>query len=418
MWRPRLVGIADQGASTLSNLAITVAAARVLDRERFGGFALVFAVYVVAIGIGRALAMEPLLVRGVDRSPAPITATVGSMAALGAVAGVGCVLAGAVTGGVAGPPLIVLGACLPLLFAQDGWRYAAFAVERPERALLVDVVWLGAQVVGTAVVAMVHITDPAAFMAVWAVSGSIGAVAGGVAAAAVPHPAAGVRWAIDNFDFGGPFTMEFLAAGGAGYVALWLLGGITGLPAVGAVRVGQTVLGPVNVLYLGIFVTLVPQGVRRARADPAGVRRIMVGASVALVALSALATTVALVLPGSAGRALFGRSWATARPLLAPLGLGLCGGGVMAGATAGLRSLGRARLSLGVRLATLPATVVLPLLGAAASGVVGFTIGLAVATWIGAAAWWLAFGRALRGLGHDRDLATPVPECPVSPPAG
>ncbi|MGH9223209.1 MAG: hypothetical protein ACRD2W_05370, partial [Acidimicrobiales bacterium] len=212
------------------------------------------------------------------------------------------------------------------------------------------------------------------------------------------------EWIGANRDLGAPFFVEFLAAGGASYAGLWLLGLVSGLAAVGAVRVAQTIFGPINVLYAGIYLTLVPEGARHARDNPARVSRSMRRASGVLLVTAALATAAALALPAGAGRSLFGDTWAAARPVLLPMGLTLCGSAVMAGALAGLRSLAAARLTLRTRVATIPLTLAGPLAGAFVADEVGFATGLAIGTWLAAALWWSAFKTAL-----SRSVL-PVPE--------
>jgi O-antigen/teichoic acid export membrane protein len=399
--RTRLLGIVDQAASSVSNVAITVVAARALDRQAFGGFVLVMAVYVVLIGLTRAVALEPLLIRGADRGVEPLRDAAGAAVAMGTVLGVGCVAAGLLAGDATGRALVVLGLFLPLLFLQDGWRYAAFALERPQFAITVDAAWLATQAAGTVALVQAGSQSPAAFVALWAASGAVGAVVGVLRARVLPRVTSGVRRVAANLDLGGPFVVEFLADGGAAYAALWLLGILSGLDAVGAIRVGQTVFGPINVLYVGMFVTLVPEGARRLREGPHRLRTSMIRASVVVSGVAAMATLVALAVPGSVGRALFGDSWDQGHSVLLALGVALCGGGVMTGATAGLRALGRARRSLAVRLATLPLMLGLPLVGAVVADEVGFGVGIATATWLAAGLWWAAFSRALAARDGD-----------------
>lgn len=404
--RKWLLGIVDQAVSSSSNLAITVMAARTLDPEEFGGFAFVMAVCIVAGGLARALALEPLLVRGGDNPRDALQAMAGAVMGLGALAGLGCLLAGALLDGGSGPALIALGLSLPLLFLQDGWRHAAFADGHPQRALVVDLVWLA--LLALAVPLLTQGSPTAAtFMVAWAASGAVSAVIGALHVRVFPRVSLGVQWVRSNLDLGGPFVLEFLAAGGAAYAGLGLLGVTSGLAAVGAVRVGQTVFGPINVLYMGIYLTLVPEGAR-LRGDGSALRRAMSWASATLVAVASLATTIAYLLPAGIGEAFFGESWSQAHSVVVPLGLALCGGGAMAGAIAGLRSLGQARVALRARLVTLPLTLVLPLLGAMVGDAVGFSAGLAVATWLAAAVWWVAFSAEARSrapLGEEVDEA-------------
>lgn len=398
--RTLLVGLVDQATGSVSNVAVTVVAAQALGQKAFGGFALAFAVYLFVLGGARALATEPLLLAG-RRAAGGVAGAAGAMLGLGLVAGCCCAVVGLLCGGDAGPALLALSPFLPLLLVQDGWRYSGFADEEPGRALAVDVVWVLALVVGIPILFGVGNPSAAALIVVWGSAGGVGALVGGMRTQTLPSVTVGVRWLRSNAGLGGPFLGEFLAAGGASNVGLWVLGLISGLSAVGAVRVGQTVFGPINVLYLGMQLVLVPAAVRHVNVDVGLARRTMVRASAVLMGVTALWTAAVVLAAPYAGRTLFGDTWRGAQPLLVPLGLALCAAALAVGAAAGLRALGAARASLRTRLTTTPLTVVLPLLGAVLRDELGFGVGLAISGWLTAIVWWSVFLRLLgrRGAG-------------------
>ena len=400
----RLLGVVDQAVASSSNVIVTVAAARALSAQQFGGFAVAMVVVIVLGSLVALVALEPLLVRGGASGRVPLDSVAGAALALGAVGGIGCIVAGALLSGVSGAPLALVGGFLPLLFLQDGLRHAAFAVGLVQRALFVDLVWMGLLVLG--LVAVAGSTTATAYIALWAVTGSVAAAAGLAQQRVVPSARRGAALVRSNLDLGGPFALEFMAAGGAAYAGLWLLGVTSGLVAVGAVRVGQTIYGPINVLYTGILLTLVPQGAR-LRSVPGALRRSTQRASLLLVSISAIATAAVSLLPTSAGVALFGESWYEATAVLFPLGVALCGGGAMAGAIAGFRSLGRARTSLRIRLATLPLLLFIPSIGAIIADQMGFSIGLAAATWTAAAAWWFVLLAEIRSMPRSTAATSP-----------
>lgn len=393
----RVLGIVDQAAASASNLAITVIAAHALDRRAFGGFALSFAVYLFVLGGSRAVATEPLLLRGMSTARPAFPDAAGAMVMLGLLSGTSCAVLGLLLRGPARVSLLTLAPFLPFLLLQDTCRYAAFATAKPGRALVVDGVWIGAQALGMVWLVLIDSTDAASFMAVWAAAGAVAAIVGCIQARRRPALASATRWLRSNLDFGAPFFGEFLAAGGASYAALWGLGLFSGLPAVGAVRVAQTAFGPINLVCMGIYVTLLPEGAREAISRPENTRRLMVRASVLLVVLTVLWTGGALAVPSELGVSAFGDTWPLAGPLLLPLGIATCAGSVAVGATAGLRALGAARASLRTRIVTTPVMLLIPLGGAAIADEFGFTLGIAVAGWLTSGLWWAAFGRALRG---------------------
>ena len=56
-------GVADQGASSLTNFLLNIFVARTLGAEQFGAFALAYVTYGFALNASRGLSIEPLLVR-------------------------------------------------------------------------------------------------------------------------------------------------------------------------------------------------------------------------------------------------------------------------------------------------------------------------------------------------------------------
>lgn len=411
------LGVVDQVLSSGSNLGITVVAARALDRTSFGGFALALVVYMFALGGSRSLVTEPLLVRARTATAEDVSGALGATVCFGVTAGLLCALAGGVAGGAVGHGLVPLGVLLPLILLQDGLRYVAFSLERPSGALLVDGVWVVAEVVAVAVLIVAGSRDAGAFVLVWGLAAAIAAVIGCASTRTVPGFATAGPWVRRNVDLGVPFLLEFLASGGAAYAVLWVLGALTDIAAVGAVRLASTVFGPINVFYAGIYLIVVPAGARYAVTDRRQLRHVMAWVSAVSCGLTAACTVVAISLPGGVGNLLFGASWTNARRLLLPLGIGTCAGGVAAGATAGLRSLAAARRGLRTRVATLPLAIILPLAGSLAGDAMGYSIGWAAASWVAAMMWWRAFGRALRSA-EARGVAAPPAGGRRLPPAG
>src|SRR6478609_7760723 len=56
-------GVLDQALSSGSNFLIAIIVVRRVSPEQFGAFSIVVIVYVLAVGAGRALNTEPLVVR-------------------------------------------------------------------------------------------------------------------------------------------------------------------------------------------------------------------------------------------------------------------------------------------------------------------------------------------------------------------
>ena len=399
--------IADQGLASATNIGTAVVAAHSLDRQDFGAFGLAFTLYLIMLGTCRALVTEPLLSRCSRMTASELEPraphVMGASAGAGIVAALLLLVASALIGGPAGQALWALALVLPGLLVQDAWRYYFVTAGRPSSAVHNDAVWCVTQLVLLGVIASASAFTLVTVIVWWGLSGVIAGVAGCLANRTVPALSGTWRWIGAHRDLGARYGADFVTASGAGHGTLLALGAIAGLVALGALRATQVYFGPINVVFGGIYLALVPEGARLA-ADPRRLHRLMTLASAALVVAAAAWLVVGLLLPAGAGRTLFGASWDGVETLLVPVGLGVLGGAVAGGGMAGLRALGAARATLRARLVGLPLLIGAPLAGATA-GATGFALGLAAATWAGAAIWWWQFERALRVPNRPDDLA-------------
>lgn len=394
-------GVADQALCSLGNLAVGALVARSVAPASFGAFGLAFSTYLIVLGACRALVAEPLVVRFSARDDrewrAATGAATGSALLIGVAAGLAAVVVGFAAGGLFGRALLALGVVLPGLVLQDTWRYAFFAAGRGRQAFTND---LAAAAALPALAALSSGTHPVGlFVLVWGAAGTFAALIGSLQARLAPAPRAGVGWLRGQRDLSLPYLGEF-AALGAGEAALFGVAGLAGLAAAGALRAGQILLGPLRVLFLGVRLVAIPEGVRLL-ADPRSRPR------TAAVLLSALLAGVALawgamllVLPSSLGESLVGRSWGEARHVIVPLCLAMAGTGAVTGAFVGLRALAAARRSLRSRLLVAPFMVAGTLAGAAVAGAPGTAWGAALVTWLSLALWWRQFLAALGARGQ------------------
>jgi len=416
--RRRALVMADQGISSLSNVVVSIFAARSLSSDGFGAFGLAVVVCLLVQGTARAMIGEPLL----SRFSAADAATRGRLvpdilgaALLLAAIGAGAVAAGGLAvGGAAGSALLALTPVLPLVLLHDTWRYV-FIIDRPGAALAADLVWM------VAVLAVLPFAPdgagPAWFVVAWGATAGLGALAGtvlGRSSLGRPRP---LTWITTNRDMGTRFLGEFATGQAVGQVVLVAVGAIAGLAALGAVRAAQVIYGPLNTVHQGIYLALVPEG---ARADGGShLRRLMVKASIALSGVAAVWMLVVLLVPDSWGTALFEDTWNEAGDIMLPMGLAMIAGSAATGGFAGVRALGAARESLRARLRTVGPQLVLPLAGAAAGAGVGYAVGFGLGHMVSAMIWWSAFGTALAagreahtevaGAGEATALAAPSP---------
>jgi O-antigen/teichoic acid export membrane protein len=401
--------MADQGASSLSNIVVGIFAARALSAEEFGAFGAAWVAYLIAIGACRALVGEPLLSlyshedagRRARRVPPLLGAT---LTVSIVVAGVSAVVAVALDGSVS-TALLAFAAIAPLVLLEDTWRFL-YIVDRAGVALALDLAWLVA-------VCGILPNAPGDATAAWfVVAWGLGALPALLVAVAADLRSFAWRWPLLQWlkqerTTSSRFFGEFLSVQVGQQATLGAVGGFAGIAALGAVRASQILYGPLNTIHRGIYMAVVPDGAR-TRNDPPRLVRLATRATLLIVAAAVGWMVVALAIPDSVGEQLFGDTWAEGQDLVVPMGLAMIAGSAATGGFAGVRSLGDARASLRARLTSLPGEFVLPVIGAWWGGAVGFALGFAAARVITAIVWWRAFLTHSRVASASDDVPTPA----------
>jgi O-antigen/teichoic acid export membrane protein len=389
-------GVADQALSSVVNLAVGALVARAVSPASFGAFGLAFSTYLIVLGACRALVAEPLVVRFSAREDdewrSATRAATGAALALGIAAGAGCLLVGLAAGGVFGGALLALGVVLPGLVLQDTWRFAFFAAGRGRHAFMNDLA--GAAALPALAVLSETTHAVGLFVLAWGAAGTCAALVGAVQARVAPAPLAGPNWIRSQRDLALPYLGEFTALG-AGEAALFGVAGLAGLAAAGALRAGQILVGPLRVLFMGVRLAAVPEGVRLLRDPRSNPRAAAVRLSAGLAGVALAWGALLTLLPPSLGESLVGRSWGEARHVMVPLALAMAGTGAVTGALVGLRALAAARRSLLSRVLVTPFMVAATIAGAAVAGAPGTAWAIAAVTWLSLGLWWRQFLAAL-----------------------
>lgn len=401
--------LTDQALSSLTNFALTLLAARSLHPAEFGGFTLAFSGYLIALGLSRAVSSEPLVVRFSD---APVHAwregtsrATGSALIVGLVAALAMVVAASITRGATGIALFAIAPFLPGLLLQDAWRFAFFASRSGDRAAANDAIW--AMLLATALVVVFVLGHPSivAFAVAWGAAGTGAALFGLLQARLVPRPHGFLSWWHAQWDLVPRFAAEFAATIGSTQVALYVIGALSGLAAVGAIRAAQVLLGPLNVLFMGAVLFIVPEAARRAQRSLPALLRFGLGVSASLAIGVMLWSGALLLVPTGVGELLLRTAWQAGRTLFVPIALVMAGTGVMSGAVLILRGIADAHRSLRARLLHAPLIVAGAAVGAAVGGGEGAAWGLALATWLAAVAWWTLAGASLESGGPSQRMA-------------
>ncbi|WP_137992098.1 hypothetical protein [Streptomyces vilmorinianum] len=392
--------VLDQAASSLTNIAVLVIAARTSSADGFAAFSMVYIVFTVLLGLSAAyVGQSVVLEKGEEHEVgAAARSAVTFTAAASAAAGVLLLAAGAVIGGAAGLAVLALGAVLPVVLVQDGLRYAFSALRQPHRALAADLLRLAGAV--PALLLQPHGSSPARLVLVWGLSALPAALLGlALLYPFVRNRPGTPRRYLRKGHLGRRFAVEFAVGNASSQLAVLALGLLASPLVVGALRGATTLFGPLNTLLTSVNAFGPPllgrAGSRRATVRAAA----LLAAVLALVALGWAAVLYAL--PDHVGRQLLGATWQSAAELLPATGSQYA---VMAAGTCALVTLRVLRPR-----ATLSVQVVFSLLSVALMLGGGYLLGGAVGV-----AWGLAAGSALKAVAAWTRVARTRPQ-PTTP---
>ena len=406
-------GVADQALSSLTNFAVGIYVARALGTSGLGAFSLAFATYLLALNASRGLATDPLVVRYSGAEPASwrraVASSTGVATAVGAGAGAASVAAGMLLSGSTGAAFVALGVMLPGLLLQDSWRYAFFSAGRGGQAFANDFVWALALFPLLGAVAAGGHLGVQWFVLAWGGSASIAAVAGGVQARLVPRLSEVAGWLHQHRELGPRYLGENLSYSAASTLRMYGLSAVAGLAAVGALRAAELLLGPLNVVIMGIGQMGVPEGSRIVRRSPQLLWPFCLVLGTLQAATAVVWGLALLLLPEGVGVRLLGPSWQPASELLVPVTLAVAMTGFWVGAWTGLRALGVARRSLRAQAFGSAAYLAGALAGAWLASAAGAAWGGAAGTAVATVVWWWQLHRGLR----EFSSAAPAAEAEV-----
>lgn len=391
-------GLADQAVCSMTNFAVGIYVARSLGLTAFGVFSLAWVTYGVVLGVSRGLATDPLVVRfsGVPDASWRAAAARSSGTALGVGAAIGtvCLVIGLSLGGRVGPAFAALGVVLPGLLLQDAWRYSFFAAGTGKKACVNDL--LGGVALVPALLLAASVGSVQAFVLAWGAAAAVAAGYGCFQSGIRPRPDKARAWLREQRDLGYRYLVENVGVSGASQLRAYGLGAIVGVSAVGVVRGAELLLGPFLALLMGLSLVTVPEAARVLRQAPHRLAKFCLMLSGGLAVAALLWGVALLLVPDRAGELVLGDVWGSASELIVPAVLGVAGSGLGIGAAAGLRALAAARRSLRAQLFASVCYVGGGLGGAAAGGAVGSAWGVAAATLVSSAVWWLQLRTALR----------------------
>lgn len=391
--------LADQVVSSASNFLVVLAVARISTVAGFGAFSLAFLVSQMALGLMRAGGGDVLLIRSSetgsppDRDPHRALSFVFAFA-LAVAAGMAVI--GTLVGGEVSAPLTAIAVVLVPVLLEDCYRYVFFAHSSPHKAIVIDTVWLLAQLLGFVLASEGVVPQtPAALILIW----GAGAALACLCAAAMARVAPGIdapAWVRAARHRVAGLMADFMLLTGTSYLGVTLIPLVASLPVVAALRGAQFLFNPFVALLASVRVVALPVLARQlAQGSSAAYRRTSLSMSGALSVLAIAYASAVLLLPNSVGVQLLGDSWSSVSAILLPISLAYLGQAVTYPAIEGLRALGSSRRLLATRATGAIVTVACMVTGAALYGAEGGAIGICAARWGLALLWQVSLRAAL-----------------------
>ena len=389
--------------------------ARAVSASDFGAFSLAFATYLLVLGVVRAISSQPMVIRyaacSEDAWRGAARRSTGAALAVGAIAGLACLVVALLTNGATAGAWGAFGLTLPALMVQDSWRFAFFARGDARAAFLNDLVWTVALIPAFALATATGTLSVFVATLAWGLSAAVAALYAQRQAGTRPAVSGTGSWWREHRDVIPAYVGEFGSGAGASQVGVFAIGGVASVTAVGALRAADILMGPLRSFQQAIRQVAQPEAVR-VRAGSGQVVRACVLVSAGLAAIAVAAGAVLIPVSRLWGPQLLGDTWPFAQPVLFPLTVSIVAAGVLAGAQLGLHAYVAVRRTLASRVILSVMLVAFKVIGAAMGGAVGAAAGGAVAMWIGATMWWvqlLITAREAKSAAPDADDRTESP---------
>jgi len=338
--------LVDQVLSSGTNFGAAFMAVRAGGPVEFGAFSFTMVLYVLAVGVCRAVTTQTLVisVRGdrvqMNALARPTLVAAGALASLFALA---CFAGATLASGSLSQLLLVLGVALPVLLVQDAGRSLLLALDRPRGAALTDGIWAAVFTLLLAGVTLLSDESVVSITLCWALGG---ALAGVVVIAQLWPPVRCPRvtyWRM-HLRLRGNLLSSHLLMATPSYVLFALAPSLIGLDGLGMLRAAYLPLSVFGVVLQGASAILLP---RLARRDGEELWRLVRGAGLVLTGGAAAWSVLIVLLPDSVGRLVLADLWGGTETLRLIFGVALT---FQAAATCVLAALSTTRSAVLVRL--------------------------------------------------------------------
>lgn len=387
LWRAKqsgelIWGGVAQGASSLTNLGLSLLAGRALGPEGLGVVFIGFALYLAVLGFARALLGDPLVAITTASDPSErslaqrSTLTIlllGSLVVAGITAAVGAVASHPV-----GQGLIVIAPWLVPALLQDFWRVVLFQRKRGRSGAFNDLTWVAVMAISFPFA--LSIGQLWAVVGCWGLGATAGALLGFIQTRLTPkHVRTSARWwRATAWPMGRWLGLESIVHSIGSQTLVFVLAFVVGAGPLGGLRSVQTVYAPLSLIGAALALPALPEVSRRLKSSHVGARRY----TIRLGGLAALLTASYITLASIAGAGLltfvFGNGFSGFEELIWPVGVAQLIGAAFIGFPILLKGLQRSRDLFGATLIGSVVTLTMGTWLASTNGIVGAAWGMAI----------------------------------------
>lgn len=399
--RRAIWALGNEGIDAASNLFLSIWIARQVSAPEFGAFGLVLAIVQFGTVLCRTVANVPMMIVYGNSEKRFTRQLAGQVLGTALAVGIGLGVITLIFGAAQHDPLrrvaFAFALMLPGLMLQDCCVYLFYSRQRPELAMVNNVIWSVAQVVLFLIAAFGFGAQRAwTFAALWGAAAYIAVAVSLIQLRTFPHLHRSWSWWQEHR----VKIMDLVVETAVGQVGrqgvIWLMGGMLGLSAVGGFRAGQVPLGIVRLFVQGLSPMALTEGVRLYHRKRTTLTQLIAIWSAGGVVLTGLVGLCLVLLPEDLVAIFLGQSWSYAFPIVVPLTFAMAANTVVIPAQTGLRAIGATRESAKVRIPITIAQLVGVAAGALIGGLYGATVGFAAASALSAVIAMSTYRRAFR----------------------
>jgi O-antigen/teichoic acid export membrane protein len=400
----------DQVLSALTNVVLAILVVHAAGAKAFDAFAVAFLLFSMVIGVERALVAQPLSIRhskeAEEQRRVTVSRATGLVVGITFPAAVLMVTAGTAIHGRIGSTLIATAVVLPFLIMQDACRYAFFTFGKAQLAALNDALWAAVQFSAMGLLMIFGAASAVTLVFAWGGAATFCVLVALVQLRSIPNPLATVSWLREHRDLVGYLLGEYMLSTGAFTGGYLVVGLIVGDQAVGSIRAGQVLVGPLQIVSGAIMSFGLPELSRRTDLPNMTRRKIAIMITSGMASMSLVYAGLLFLVPDSWGVILFQGKWGESQGVLLPLALAMACSTSALGPAMVAYALGQARKVFRIMTVEAPFVFCLMIGGSVLFGVEGAAWGQFIDQFLMIGLFYIALRRVLRENEEERLRAT------------